>query len=103
MTNKLPALLPALAMLLLCGCVDYTDKLTINADGSGAVHMEIRTTLPVEVFDMMSMGMMDGGENSPPFPPISKRAAAKIFPAKDFELSVSNKTGENETNHVVIN
>src|SRR5688572_19263780 len=102
MKSKIRKLLPALALLLLCGCLDYNDKLTINPDGSGAVHIEVRTTLPLEFAQMMGMsGGLPG--QSTPFPPLSKRAAQKTFPAKDFTLSFSNKSGEEgETNHVVI-
>ena len=37
MINKIQMLLPLVAAVALCGCLDYTDKFTINPDGSGVV------------------------------------------------------------------
>src|SRR5258706_5824385 len=100
MKNRIRTVLPGLALLLFCGCLDYTDKLTINPDGSGVVHIEVRTTLPVEMFEMMGGGMP--GADAISFPPMSKRGAAKVFPAKDFVLSFKQDSRDSETNHVVI-
>lgn len=101
MIKKIRMLLSVAAALVFCGCLDYTDKVTINPDGSGVVHVEARTTAPMEMFDMLSMGVMSE-DNSTPFPPLTKRAAAKLFPAKDFEVSFADKTGDSETNHVIV-
>src|ERR1051325_10786429 len=101
MINKIRMLLPRVAAVALCGCLDYTDKVTINPDGSGVVQVEARTTAPMEMFDMLSMGVMSE-DNTTPFPPLTKRAAVKLFPAKDFEVSVADKSGDSETNHVVV-
>src|SRR5688500_8343550 len=102
MVMKIGKLLPIGALLLLCGCLDYTDKLTINADGSGAVRIELRTTLPLEFAQAMAMSGGAPGESTP-FPPTTRRAAQKTFPQRDFTVTFKNLSSDDgETNHVVV-
>ena len=48
-----------------CGCIQTKDELTINADGSGQVRLETKTSMPAELTEQMSsrgqMGAFGGG------------------------------------------
>ena len=81
-----------LLLLLLCGCLQTKDDLTINGDGSGKVHMEIVSSIPPEF--AQGMGMMGGGAPVV-YPPISEAEAQKFFPGKDFNVTTKQQRAEN--------
>ena len=90
-----------LLLPLLCGCFETKDELTLNADGSGTVHIETRTTVPPEMLAGMGMGM-GGSETTEPFyPPISKADARKFFPGDDFTVSVKEKADKGQPEIVI--
>jgi hypothetical protein len=80
-----------LLLLLLCGCLQTKDDLTINGDGSGTVHMEIVSGIPPELAE--NMGMMSGGM-AVVYPPISESEARKFFPAKDFKVTTKQQRAD---------
>jgi hypothetical protein len=75
--------------VLLSGCLQTQEELTIAADGSGKVQLEVRTAMPAELLE--SVGIQDGSQ--PIFPPLSARDAAKFFPDSLFaDRSVKEET-----------
>src|SRR5262245_47285055 len=89
-------LLCALLPLALCGCFKTRDELTINADGSGSVHLEIRVLVSAETLNTLGMGArMAGGEDLPTvYPPTSEAEAKRWFPAKAFTLTTKQQTAD---------
>lgn len=91
MTNK--RLLPALLLLALCGCFKSKDELTLNADGSGSVHIETRVLVAPETLQSLGFSVGAGGEEGqPPFyPPTSEEEARRLFPEKLFTVTVKEE------------
>jgi len=75
------------AALAAAGCVKVKDHLTINADGSGTVHLETVSLLPQEA--MAAEGR--GGEGMMFYPPTSPDAVEAMFPKEDFEVKAEPK------------
>ena len=46
-----------LLLALLCGCFKTKDELTLEADGSGKVRIETRTSIPAETLSGMGAGI----------------------------------------------
>ena len=92
-----------LLLVFLCGCFNTKDELTINADGSGRVKIETRSSLPPELSEGMAMqsrmGGMGGGTM---YPPISEAEARKFFPGKDFTVTVKQNKADNGDTTTVI-
>ena len=89
-----------LALLFLCGCFKTKDELTLNADGSGKVRIETRTSLPPEWSGEVGMGERLGGGVM--YPPLSEAEAQKFFPAKDFHLNVSAEKADDGDTTIVV-
>lgn len=90
--------LTGLALVALCGCFKAKDELTLEADGSGTVRMESRTSMPPEMAGMMGAGRMRGGGSSVTYPPTSEDEVKLWFPEKDFKVTAKQqKSGDGET------
>jgi len=87
---------PILALVLLCaGCFKIKDELTIEADGSGKIKIETRTSLPAELLG--NFGMQVGESENVMYPPITEAEAKKFFPGKGFTvMTKEEKAGESE-------
>jgi hypothetical protein len=83
-----------LLLMLLCGCIKTEDELTINADGSGKVRIETRSSISPEMSESMQ-GRMGGMEGGVLYPPGSEAEAQKFFPAKDFTVTVKQDRADN--------
>jgi hypothetical protein len=83
----LPALMAALAMC--AGCLELKDHLTINADGSGTVKLEVKSTLgggeAAGMFGMMSAG----AEGATEYPPMTRQAAQKLFAGRGITVNTA--------------
>ena len=71
------------AIFAAAGCVKVKDHLTINADGSGTVHLETVSFLPREA-GAVPFGR--GGEGGMSYPPASTDAVEAMFPNENFEV-----------------
>src|SRR5881396_2759416 len=92
-----------LLLTLLCGCFKTKDELTLEADGSGSVRIETRTSLSAERLASLGLGGRSRGLGEGPiYPPITKAEASKFFPAKDFRLTVKEETGADREQVVVV-
>lgn len=91
--------LPPLAALLLCGCFQAQDELTLEADGSGKVTLTLHSSLPEEVIGMMGSGF---GPGTPAYPPINEAQARRCFPPKDFTLKVDEKSSDDGKTIVIV-
>lgn len=87
--------LPALMLVMLCGCFQIKDELTIAPDGSGSVRMEVKTTAP-EYMVQSAMG------RDVIYPPTSESEAQRFFPAKDFTVKAEEQKGTENGTSVVI-
>ncbi|HZI31077.1 MAG TPA: hypothetical protein VFF11_01980, partial [Candidatus Binatia bacterium] len=85
-----------LLLVFVCGCIRTKDELTINADGSGKVRMETKSSIPPELTENMGMGagMMGMGDGII-YPPVSEAEARKFFPGNDFTVAVDQQTATN--------
>lgn len=85
-----------LLLVLLCGCIKTQDELTINADGSGMVHLETTSSVPPEFSEGMGTqaGMLGMG-GSVVYPPLTEAEARKFFPGKDFKITVKQQKSAN--------
>lgn len=81
-----------LALVLLCGCFKVKDELTLNADGSGVIRLESRTTLPAEMLAGMSMNRNNAQAGI--YPPVSAAEVKGFFTDKDFDVT-SKETKDN--------
>ncbi|PWU17991.1 MAG: hypothetical protein C5B50_10100 [Verrucomicrobia bacterium] len=88
--HSVARLFASLALLLLCGCFQVEDEITILADGSGTVKLTVHSNLPEELTDSMGMGGMTSL-----YPPISESEARQFFPSKDFTLKTEEKKDDN--------
>jgi hypothetical protein len=90
-------MIAGLMLVSLCGCIQTKDELTINADGSGQVRMETKTSIPAELTDQISSrGQMGGLGGGVIYPPISESEAQQFFPGKDFTVTVKQQKGEKD-------
>ena len=84
-----------LAVLLAscCGCLKVKEQLTIQENGSGTVHIETQSLVPVEQATAMSSGLFLGqtAESGAwlSYPPLNKAAALKLFPGNGFTVKVA--------------
>jgi hypothetical protein len=85
--------IPLLAAVWLCGCFQVQDELTLRPDGSGTVKLILRTSLSEELVDKLTT-LRDGGSGAPMYPPASEEEARRLFPAKDFALSVEQQSND---------
>jgi hypothetical protein len=81
-----------LLVIALCGCLKTKDEVSLNADGSGKVHLETVSSIPPELVESLNMS---GGTFDPPYPPVSEADARKYFPEKDFHVSVKQEHAAN--------
>jgi hypothetical protein len=91
-------------LLLLCltGCLQTKDELTINADGSGKVRIETRTAAGANnMAEAASMEEMDA-QGPALYPPASPQEAKRLFPGKDFVITVSQTNADNGDSITVI-
>ena len=85
-----------LLLVFLCGCFNTKDELTINADGSGRVKIETRSSIPPELSEGMGLGGRMGGMGGEVmYPPTSEADARKFFPGKDFNVTVKQGKADN--------
>src|SRR5437867_9627469 len=83
------------AILLLCGCFKTKDELTLEADGSGKVRIETRTSIPVEMLSGAGLGLQMGASEIAIYPPITESEAKKFFPGNAFAVTArEEKTGD---------
>ncbi len=90
-------IIPAVLLVFLCGCFKTKDELAINADGSGKVRIETRSSLPPDVSQGgmgSAMSFMGGGAIAI-YPPTTEDAAQKLFPAKDFSVTTKQEKADN--------
>lgn len=97
------ALLVLLAIALVAlapGCVKVKDTITLNPDGSGSV--EIETVCYVnELVQMSSMRYGYGRSTNDPYPPLAKRDASLLFPAKDFTVKTEQTRDQGQSTLVI--
>jgi hypothetical protein len=87
--------LAALLALTLCGCFQTKDEFTLEADGSGRVRIETRVLISPDVLSAMNPGAHLGGEEPVVYPPLTEMDARRLFPARDFKLTVkTEKAGD---------
>ena len=87
---------------LLCGCFQTKDELTLEADGSGKVRIETRTSIPAEMLAGMGMGARMGASDAIVYLPMSESEAKKFFPGKAFTVTAKEeKVGESGRQLVV--
>ena len=91
--------LPTLFCVVLCGCFDVRDELTIHPDGSGQVRLTIQSTLAPEVLQAFAMG--GNSESMPIYPPLTQEEANRFFPEKDFATTLE-ESSSGETNSIII-
>ncbi len=87
-----------LLLVFLCGCIRTKDELTINADGSGKVHIETVSSVPPELSETMEEGMQAGSGGAGGglfYPPLIEAQARKFFPGKDFSVTVKQQKADN--------
>jgi hypothetical protein len=81
--------------LLLCGCFEVKDSLTLQPDGSGTVRIVTRGTLQAEQVEMlMARASFDHGGASA-YPPASEEQAQRLFPGKEFTVLVNEEEATN--------
>src|SRR2546426_8136137 len=86
-----------LLLALLCGCFKTKDELTLEADGSGKVRIETRTSLPAEMLAGLGLGARAGASETFMYPPISEAEAKKFFPSQAFTVTTkAEKAGDAE-------
>lgn len=95
----LPRLFSLALIVLLSGCFQGKDELTLQPDGSGTVRLTFHFSLPEELFASL-MGM--GSRGAPViYPPVTEGEARRFFPAKDFILKF-DEASTNNGNAVTI-
>src|SRR5881628_1858149 len=80
-----------LLIALLCGCFKTKDELTLEADGSGKVRIETRTSIPAEMLSTMGIGIGMGASDAVMYPPIAQSEAKKFFPSKSFTVTTKEE------------
>lgn len=89
--------IPLLGTVLLCGCFQVQDDLTLQPDGAGKVTLTLHSSLPEEAMGMMMGISRFGGGGAPMYPPTDETTARRFFPPKDFALKVEQKSGDDGT------
>src|ERR1051326_4103994 len=95
-------MIPALLLVFLCGCFKTKDELTINADGSGKVRIEIRSSIPPEMQAMAAAMTAEAGRQVVIYPPTSEAEGRKYFPGKDFAVTTRQESGDNGETVTVV-
>jgi len=91
-----------LLALALCGCLQTKDELTLENDGSGKVRIETRLLVSSDALSSMETALRMGGSEPIAFyPPFSEPAARRLFPAKDFKVTVKTETAGNGEQTVI--
>lgn len=92
-------LLPTLALMGLCGCLEVQDELTLNSDGSGSVRLEVKSSASMS-------GYLDRGGGGNPdhvqYPPTAVAEARVFFPGPDFEVKADNRTDDHGDQTLLI-
>jgi hypothetical protein len=91
-----------IAGLLLTGCFQTQDELTIHADGSGKVRIETRLAAGANLAAASAMGAAMGGQGAVIYPPVSPEEAKKFFPGKDFKITAKQTNAQNGDTVTVI-
>ena len=92
--------LPFLFLVFLTGCFQVDDQLTVAADGSGRVHLEVKNTLPAQLAAQISMAEGLGG-HAVIYPPLNEDQARQFFPAKDFTVEAKQRQ-DGDANTLVV-
>jgi hypothetical protein len=92
-------ILPYLFLMVLCGCFQVQDELTIAPDGSGRVHLEVKSEMPSGMAGQIVAGAFGG--QAPLYPPLGEDEAHKFFPAKDFTVQTKLQRGATGTTMIV--
>lgn len=79
----------ALAMTLLCGCIEVEDELTLNGDGSGDVRILVKSSAGMSQY-MNTATDPDRMQ----YPPTDAKEANLFFPPSGFEVSTETGAGE---------
>jgi len=89
-----------LSVALLCGCFNTKDELVLEADGSGKVRIETRTSVPAEM--LSGMGMQMGASDAIMYPPMTESEAKKFFPGKAFTVTAKEEKAGDSGRLLVI-
>ena len=95
--KKIARIFPVLLLAALCGCFQVKDELTIQADGSGTVHLETRSAVPSELTAEMGMA----GRGAAVYPPTTEAQARGFFPGPAFKVTVKQTAADDGTLTVV--
>lgn len=99
--QPLRGLAGVLILSLLAGCLRVKEHLTLKLDGSGTLVLE--TQSPVQPALLRALRQQGGFEA--PFawyPPLTKSDAERLFPGKDFEVTVKDNTGKDAASGVIV-
>src|SRR5262245_49123740 len=98
--NKIKRLLPFLPLVFLCGCLQVTDELSIQPDGSGTVKLDIKSSIPGSMAQNIGMGMGETG--AVVYPPTSEAEARKFFPGKEFTVTTKEEDNGETGSHLTV-
>lgn len=83
----------ALAAFALCGCIEVTEHLTLNADGSGTLKMTTSPRgLPPSQLQMINMISQQGEMAEAIYPPLDPRAAEALFEGEGLEVQTRRES-----------
>ena len=83
------------------GCFEVEDRLTVNPDGSGSVHIETVCYFPSEGTGMMDRGRLGRGGGAF-YPPMQESEAHWWFPGDDFTVQAKEETTEGGQTRLVL-
>jgi len=88
----------ALAAVLACGaagCLQVKEHLTVRADGSGTVRIEVHSVLTPAATRRTGRwgGYFDRLGDHPPFPPLNAEQVATLFPGQAFTVKTTEGDG----------
>jgi hypothetical protein len=89
-------------LLLVGGCAQISDHLTVNPDGSGTV--ELTVTPLVKTDSLLMMRQMSQAEQMPKalfYPPLNEQEAKKLFPKGDFSVQTEEQEKDGKKTFVV--
>ncbi|NQT88541.1 hypothetical protein HQ560_17380, partial [bacterium] len=100
-TPRWRSLLLAACLAATSGCLKVKDHLTINANGSGTVRIEVFCAAPPDTIRSSSryasyFATVERGGH-PLYPPLARGHVGKLFPGKAFTVEVKESAGENDT------